>query len=120
MIRFAKKEMSNFLGFLNCEYPTNKDVFISVMHDYDCLDIGNDRVYAAYKHTGKVPVIIVAGEAPADVNMPWILEHHIAHEYCHHRQWCNNQSFDENEAEEFAQKAVASWISYQEIPNVEP
>lgn len=116
MIHYAPKNIENFIEFLNSNYPTTKNVYVSVMHGYDCLDCGDDRVFAAYSHYGDVPVIITAGSKPKGLeDEPWVLEHHIAHEYCHHRQWCDSRDFDEEEAEKFAATAVATWAIRCEI-----
>lgn len=124
MIKLAENRLINFIEFLNFNWPTREDVYLSVLHTYDSVQAGGERAWAVYglpEGDGK-PVIYIAGEVPEEVKAEYdgidpedIILEDLAHEYCHHIQNCEGRlseegdEKEETEAEEFATKAMDMW-----------
>ena len=76
------------------------EVNIEVKFDYDCVQ-SPDGVIAFGVYIPEEKQIYVAGATPLD----WIYQN-VAHEYCHYLQDINGKSFDEDEANSYAEKKV--------------
>ena len=126
MIKLADNRLTNFIEFLNVNWPTREDVYLSVLHTYDSVEAGGERAWAVYavpEGEGK-PVIYIAGEVPEDVQEEYIgvdpkdiILEDLAHEYCHHIQYCEGRLPEEeedkkaeDEAAKFATKAMDMWM----------
>ncbi|MGE4501221.1 MAG: hypothetical protein AB7C96_12805 [Hydrogenovibrio sp.] len=126
MIKFAENKMVDFVNFLNWTYPTEKDAYLTILHGHDCVEVGGEVAWAAYRVCGKsVPVIFIAGEVSSGVAIAAgkgkgddpneILFEDLAHEYAHHIQYCRGDAeYNEEEATRFAKEAMSIW------PNFEP
>lgn len=127
MIKFAERKMLDFVNFLNWAYPTEKDVYLTVLHGHDCVEVGGEVAWAAYRVCGKsVPVILVAGEVSPEVMFAAgksqsddpneILFEDLAHEYGHHIQYCRGDAdYNEEEAERFAKEAMSKWLDFEPL-----
>ena len=126
MIKLAENRLINFIEFLNVNWPTEKCVYLTVLHNYDCVAIGEEKAWAVYKRpetirdraviysAGEVPQDVIAEAAHAGTDSKDIIFENMAHEYCHHMQHCRDRKpFPdediEKEAEEFAVKAMKIW-----------
>ena len=126
MIKLAENRLINFIEFLNDNWPTEEDVYLSVLHTYDSVEAGGERAWAVYAvpEGESKPVIYIAGEVPEDVQKEYIgtepkdiILEDLAHEYCHHIQYCEGRMPDEEddetaeaEATVFATKAMDMWM----------
>lgn len=129
MIKFAERKMLDFVNFLNWAYPTEKDVYLTILHGHDCVEIGGEVAWAAYGVSGgkSDPVILVAGEVSPEVMFAAgksqnddpneILFEDMAHEYGHHIQYCRGDAeYNEEEATLFAQEAIEKWKGLHFVP----
>lgn len=106
MIKFVNEEISKTVSFLNSEYPTQKDVFIHVCEGYDTIETPDGvgfGVFVKPENESEIPTIYIAGDMPND---GFAIVETIAHEYRHFIQWCNNEEFSEEQAEDFAKEVV--------------
>ena len=132
MIKLAEDRLINFVEFLNVNWPTEKDVYLSILHAYDSVDAGGERAWAVYglPEGDNKPVIYIAGEVPEEIKAEYdgidpedIILEDLAHEYCHHIQNCEGRlsaegdEKEEAEAAEFATKALDMWHRSQERMN---
>lgn len=131
MIRFAERKMLDFVNFLNWTYPTEKDVYLTILHEHDCVAVGGEVAWAAYRVCGKSdPVIFIAGEVSSGVALAAgkgkgddpneILFEDLAHEYAHHIQYCRGDAeYNEEEAERFAKEAMSKWPDFEPLDKKE-
>ena len=128
MIKFAERKMLDFVNFLNWAYPTEKDVYLTILHGHDCVEVGGEVAWAAYGVSGgkSDPVILVAGEVSPEVMFAAgksqnddpneILFEDLAHEYGHHIQNCRSDAeYNEKEAERFAKEAMSKWLDFEPL-----
>lgn len=106
MIKFVNEEINKTVAFLNSEYPTQKDVFIHVCEGYDTIETPDGvgfGVFVKPESKNETPTIYIAGDMP---NNDFQIVETIAHEYRHFMEWCNNEEFSEEQAEDFAKEVV--------------
>ena len=109
MIKFVNEEINKTIAFLNSKYPMQKDVFIHVCEGYDTIETPDGcgfGVFVKPENETEIPTIYIAVNMPND---DFQIAETIAHEYRHFMQWCNNEEFSEEQAEDFA-KEVVVWI----------
>lgn len=93
---------SNFLkasNYLSDNYPQNKKVIVHVAEGYDTIKTPEGFGFGVF-----VPEkleIFIAGDMPGGEES---LIKTLAHEYKHFMQYCEGKPFNEEEAEEFAEK----------------
>ena len=113
MIILASENLARIVRLLETKYPAERDVYLTVLHAYD--SVGNDEhaegwaVYLTPESNKDKPVIMLPSKLPKieGVKLSEIdIFESLAHEYCHHLQWCRGTAFDEDEADDFAEKAV--------------
>lgn len=104
MIRIHSETASNTISYLNDMYPTEKDLYIHILDGYDAVDVNNQIGFGV----SRIPddenehfEIWVGGDLPDDYLITT-----IAHEYAHFLQYCRGEEFDEDKAEEFANKVL--------------
>lgn len=132
MIKFAERKMLDFVNFLNWAYPTEKDVYLTILHGHDCVEVGGEVAWAAYGASGgkSDPVILIAGEVSSEVALAAgkgkddgpdeILFENLAHEYGHHVQHCRSDAeYNEKEAERFAKEAMSKWPDFEPLDKKE-
>ena len=104
MIRLSNKIISNTIAYLNDMHPTEQDVFIHICEGYDCVEV-NNQVGFGVSHIPDCDnenyEIWVAGDLPDEYLITT-----IAHEFAHFLQYCHGEPFNEEEAEEFANKIL--------------
>ncbi len=123
MIKFANENLISFIGFLNEKYPTEKDVYLVILHGNDSVaaDDGSSgwAVYSPSKvNMSEKDIILLPGEIPDVEGMTEnIILENLAHEYCHHIQNCEGRLKDkkknEKEAIEFAAMILRRWRANQ-------
>jgi len=127
VIKLAENRLINFIEFLNVNWPTREDVYLSVLHTYDSVWEGEERAWAVYgvPEGDNEPVIYIAGIVPEEVQEEYvgtdpkdIILEDLAHEYCHHIQYCEGRLPEEEdekaetEAAEFATKAIDAFLQH--------
>ena len=102
MIKFSNKTIKH----LNDNYPIKEDVYIKIAEGFDVVEDPKtgERGFGAFDTEHKV--IFVASLMGKEE-----LIRTIAHEYKHAMQLFNNEEFDEDEAEKFADKVLKEIIS---------
>jgi hypothetical protein len=111
MIKFADEKFSNFVKWLSKTYPTSQDVYVSVMHGHDSLQVEDCTSYGVYIPDDN-PVIFIPSDVPEGINIDSDIYRFecFAHEYAHHIQNCENRLEEsektEKEAENFAKHSV--------------
>ena len=133
MILTAPSFITSFIKFLDNTYKANIPVYISFLYEFDCVETEEGTGFACYspydksnKVSDKTDRCIIY--LPLDVDMDTVKEFgyssseafilfNLAHEYCHHLQFCRGiDIFDlhtelyEAEAEEFARDAVFKYF----------
>jgi len=124
MIKLTNSDILGFIAFLSIKYPTPDDVYLTVLHGYDCVEAEDGtKGFAVYSprfnnQMGK-NIIMLPGEYPEEgdiFNKITVLES-LAHEYFHHIQNCDvvlikeNSKKIESDAEKFAQKVVFEYLN---------
>lgn len=115
MLKFVNQEIDSILKYLNQNYSTEKDVFIHICEEYDTIQSPDGGIgfglFIKPESKEDLPHIYIAGNMPNDDKE---LIETITHEYKHFLQWCNNEEFDEEEADLFAEKAVKDLCKTQQ------
>lgn len=101
MIRISNKIIDKTIKYLNDNYPTKEDVYIRIAEGFEVVSdpITGECGFGALNTEYKI------------IFIPSIMENNelirtIAHEYRHFMQMCDGVDFDENDAEEFADRIV--------------
>ena len=104
MILLSNKTITNVIEYLNDQYPTDREVYMHICEGYDCIDVDNQVGFGV----SKVPTsaeenfeIWIAGDLSDECLITT-----IAHEFAHFIQYIHGEPFDEDEAEEFANKVL--------------
>ena len=104
MIKFFNDEVRAFVEFIS--EPKIPPVELYVVPYYDTIQTSDGEfAFAAYNPKENR---IIAAEGVSEEVKDGIL-HCLAHEYYHHIQKVNGVDFDEDEAENFAQKMCEEW-----------
>lgn len=123
MLRSAiDPEVQSFIEFLNERYPTDKDAVVVVLPGYDSVmdptqtDENGEPAVGWACYDPQACVLWIPGVAPqieglAEEEIRRIRFEHIAHEFVHHLQNCGGREFNEDEAEQLAQKIVDEWLA---------
>lgn len=101
MIKFSNKIIDKTIKHLNDNYPIKEDVYIKIAEGFDVVED---------PETGEVGFGCFNTEYRI-IYIPSLMEKEelirtIAHEYKHVMQLFNNEEFDEDEAEKFADKIL--------------
>lgn len=93
MIAFASKKVSDFLTFLDRQYPVKSKVKVSVLHGFDSVAVGEDEAaFAVYVSEPKQRYMLIAGSVPRKLRKELAADgqsvddfvcRSIAHEYYH-------------------------------------
>lgn len=106
MIIFSNDTLHKTIIHLEKNYPTNEKVYLHIAEGFDSIEGPDGQMgFGCYVPADKT--IYLAGEMPEEVpeKDTAILET-LAHEYKHFLQDCEEKPFDEEEAENFAQKVI--------------
>lgn len=99
MIKIANEVVNKTLLYLERNYPREKEVYINIISDCDAIETPDGTGFAVF--IPNLNRIYVAADIPEpEIN----LVKNIAHEYKHYMQMCDGESYNETEAEEFAEK----------------
>ena len=104
MISIHSKTASNTISYLNDMYPTEIEVYIHILEGYDTVEVNGEIAFGVSRIPDKENEnyeIYVAGDVPDECLITT-----IAHEFAHFLQYCNGEPFNEDEAEEFANKIL--------------
>lgn len=90
--------------YLLKHYPRNQNITFTIFLDNDAVTVedAEDDVYGFGVYLPEIERAYIAGK----VHNPEIVSATIAHEYKHYMQFCDEQSYDEDEAESFAQQVL--------------
>ena len=93
MIEFASKKVSDFLTFLDQQYPVKSKIKVSVLHGFDSVAVGEDEAaFAVYVSEPKQRYMLIAGSIPRKLSKELKEDNQspddficrsIAHEYYH-------------------------------------
>lgn len=106
MIKISNPHIDAAIQYLNESYPTEKTVFLHICEGYDVIETPDGRgfgVFVAPNAEEDTPAIYIAGDMPND---DFQMVGTLAHEYKHFLQYCSGEEYAEDQAEEFARKAV--------------
>ena len=119
MITILNEFELNFIKFLNEKHFTDKIVKLSILHNYETVggepeeeQDGETMGFACYMP--ELRTIMLPTKIPdevLDLDYKEFIIHNLAHEYKHFLQDINNQKFDEDEADKFADEIVSEYIS---------
>ena len=110
MIRILNDFEHNFIKFLNGKHLTDKELKLSILHNYDCVNGGDDTGFAVY--IPHLKTIMLPTEVPEEVkDMKEFIIYNLAHEYKHFLQDVNSEEFDEDEANKFADEIVCEYMN---------
>lgn len=101
MIKFSNKIVDSVINYLNKEHPQTEDVDIKIIENYEVIETPDGVGFGVFVPEQKV--IYIASDLP-DKETSLITT--IAHEYMHFIQYCEHRSFDEDEAEKFAEEIL--------------
>ena len=119
MIKIAPEYIMRFIEYLNKNYPTDEDCYITFYHgekciEYICKSCEQCISFAEYDKISKI--LYIPTQYPTDKNPKFLLES-IAHEYIHHIQNCENRLNDDDrkfleiEAKDRAIKIVENYLN---------
>lgn len=106
MIKISNQDIDKAIKYLNENYTTEKEVFLHICEGYDTIETPDGMGFGVFvkpNSDDEVPAIYIAGDMPND---DFQVVETLAHEYKHFMQYCDREQFSEEEAEEFARKAV--------------
>ena len=110
MIRILNDFELSFIEFLNKKHFTDEEVKLSILHNYDCVDGGDETGFAVY--VPELKTIMLPTETPEEcADMKEFIIHNLAHEYKHFLQDVNGEEFNEDEADKFADEVVSEYMS---------
>ena len=104
MISIHSKTASNTISYLNDMYPTERELYIHIIEGYDTVEVNGEIAFGVSHipdNENENYEIWVAGDLPDEYLITT-----IAHEFAHFLQYCHGEPFDEDEAEEFANKIL--------------
>ena len=108
MIKILNDFESNFINFLNKKHFTNEVVKLSILHNYETVG-DEDMGFAVYIPSQNT--IMLPTQVPEELSdMKDFIIHNLAHEYKHFLQDINNQEFNEEEADQFADDMVKEYL----------
>lgn len=99
MIKTISDEIDDFLKFLDKKYPVKQNVYIHICEGFDTIQEPNTENVAFGMFGNDNDHIYVAGDIPIEQILKT-----IAHEYKHFVQKYSSEPYNENEAENFADK----------------
>lgn len=102
MIHIHSKTTSNVIAYLNDIYPIDKEVYIHICEGYDTIEVNGQVGFGVSRipeNANENFEIWVAGDMDSEMLITT-----IAHEFKHFLQYCNGQEFNEDDAENFANK----------------
>ena len=101
MIKFSNKTIDRTIKYLNDNYPLKEDIYIRVAEGFDVVEDPKtgERGFGAFHTEHKVIFIASCMEKEELIRT-------IAHEYRHAMQLFNNEDFNEDVANEFADKIL--------------
>ena len=112
--------LKRFIEYLEKEYPTKEEVRVSVLWGYDacCDDDTGGSGFAVY--VPQLRAIMIPSEIPEailqeqdeELKRDFVI-HNFAHEYRHFLQDINSEEFDEQVADDFADKVVKDFWEQQ-------
>ena len=94
MIKTAPEYILRFIDYLNKNYPTKEDCYISFLHGEVCVEYINCSKclsFAEYDKDSKI--LYIPTQYPVGKTPKFLLES-IAHEYYHHIQNCEGRLID--------------------------
>ena len=120
MIRIVDDTLKMFIEYLEKKYPTEEEVRVSVLWGYDtcCDDDTGGSGFAVY--VPPLRAIMIPSDIPEVILQTQDEElkrdfaiHNFSHEYRHFLQDINGEEFDEQQADDFADKTVKDfWKEY--------
>lgn len=119
MIKMAPDYLLRFIDYLNTNYPTEQDCFITFLHGEKCVEYSHsdsEKCVSFAEYDKHYRCMEVPTQYTNDKSPRFLLES-IAHEYWHHVQNCEGRLIDENrdilekEAERKAIKIVDDYLN---------
>ena len=101
VIKFSNKTIDRTIKYLNDNYPLKEDIYIKVAEGFDVVEDPEtgERGFGAFHTEHKVIFVASCMEKEELIRT-------IAHEYRHAMQLFNNEDFNEDVANEFADKIL--------------
>lgn len=111
MIKILDEFELNFIKFLNDKKYTDKEVRLSILHNYESVSAGDGGDgFAVYIPETKT--IMLPTKIPDEIaDMKEFVIQNLAHEYCHFIQDVTEREFNEEEADNFAEVVVNEYLS---------
>lgn len=98
MIKISNDTIDKTIRYLEKNYPCDKEVYLHIAEGADCIEAPDgNRGFGVF--VPEMSSIFIAEDIP---EKEVALIETIAHEYMHFLQYCNNEPFDEEDAEKFA------------------
>ena len=116
MIKIINDDINDFINFLDEKYSINQNVYIHICEGFDTIQEPETENVAFGMFGNSNDHIYVAGNIPVEQILKT-----IAHEYKHFTQKYLSEQYDENDAEDFAEKVYKEFYcdirSFQENCN---